>query len=603
MKIVRQLANWLLENDRITPERYREVLLAIQGEIVKEDEILLGRATRRQGESGSGEEEVETWWNLRSAGTRTRASRRKGGRKASPDTKPIKVDDLDPLLPDMLLPPGAKLDLFPLAVLLVAVDNARGNRRASDWAGFAAAVTSLYKTGAEELHDAFLAAMKVHGHKLGKIIAAAELGDTLFPKVFLSNFSGESIDVLRKRIDGAETDYSVNRLNWILHYPSCNIVNEACIVRNRLRRIYRLWVKNFAEDDVGGVANHGKTGICLAFGKTLVPVPVGVWWKLQDPAAPRLGSVRGLKVFHEIGPWLNVSVDGRTTVFYESGCVDPLDPPCKFGWIEGGDPDSKSTPVHVVWPIVRPDERVPEISLVDPGYSNITCWMAETWAEAMLRRCKLTNGVPIENVCPWYFLHLWLPPDCWIDLFLRRADLVKEIPWKEINPILITARRWLDLLLCHPELAEHALWNRFDSSDLCELFSECPSLAERCNCNVIDCVALIKTLEANPNCLEPCLRRLTDGFRWQSILKKHPEWVDLCQWQSIPSYDRARLLRIYPEFADCCDLSDLSGIEWRLLLCDQPKFADRCDWRKLDDNDWTALLEAQPQLSVFRGKS
>ena len=603
MKIVRQLAQWLLESDRITPEYYREVLLAIQGEIGEGDKKLLFRTDRRQEGAGSDEDAIETWWNLRGAGTRTKLSRCKGGRKASPGTKPIKVVDLDPLLPDMLLSPGTALDFFPLAELLIAVDNARGNRRSSDWTGFAAAATSLYKIDAEGLHDAFLAAMKIHGLKLGKVLAAAEMGATLFPDGFLADFSGESIDVLRTRIDGEETDYSVNRLNWILHYPSCNIVNEACLVRNRLRRIYRLWVKNFAEDDVGGAASHGKAGICLAFGKTLVPVPVGVWWKLQDPAAPRLGSVRGLKVFHETKPWLNVSVDGRTTVFYESGCVDPPDPPCKFGWIEGGEPDEQSTPVHVVWPIVGPDERVPEISPVDPGWTDVTRWSPGTWAIAMVRGFKLSTGVPVENVCPWHFLHLWLLADYWVDLFLKRPDLVGEFPWKEIDPRSITTSKWRELLLAHPEFAEDAPWDRFDASDLCVLFSKCPVLAERCNCNVMYSSDLIITLEMKPDCVEACLRRLSNGVRWLDILKKHPEWAKYCQWQLLSPWDKVTILRNHPEFVDCCDFGGLGGFEWRLILYDQPQLADRCDWRKLDDNDWATLLSVQPQLSSFRQDS
>jgi len=56
MKIVRQLANWLLENDRITPDHYREVLLAIQGEIGKGEGELLRRADLRQGKGGSDED-------------------------------------------------------------------------------------------------------------------------------------------------------------------------------------------------------------------------------------------------------------------------------------------------------------------------------------------------------------------------------------------------------------------------------------------------------------------------------------------------------------------------------------------------------------------
>ena len=159
---------------------------------------------------------------------------------------------------------------------------------------FAAATSALYKLDAEELHDAFLAAMKTCGNKLGIIVTDAEYGHTLFPDGFLSRLSGESVSALRKRVDGEETAFFANKKNWILRYPSFNVINEACLVRNRLRRIYRLWVKNFAECDIHGTINHGMPGILLAFGKTLVPVPADIWWKLQDPAAPRLGSIQSL---------------------------------------------------------------------------------------------------------------------------------------------------------------------------------------------------------------------------------------------------------------------------------------------------------------------
>ncbi len=39
MKIVRQLADWLLDNDRITPEYYNSVLKAILGDF-ESDELI-----------------------------------------------------------------------------------------------------------------------------------------------------------------------------------------------------------------------------------------------------------------------------------------------------------------------------------------------------------------------------------------------------------------------------------------------------------------------------------------------------------------------------------------------------------------------------------
>ena len=147
MKIVRQLANWLLENDRIDPEKYQKVLAAIQGGVGDGEGKMLHLADMRQRDRDTVEDSAEDWWCLRGAGGRAKASRRKGGRKAARDTKPIKVDELDPLLPDMLLPRGATPEAFPLAVLLVAVDKARGNRRTLDWAGFAASAAALVMRG------------------------------------------------------------------------------------------------------------------------------------------------------------------------------------------------------------------------------------------------------------------------------------------------------------------------------------------------------------------------------------------------------------------------------------------------------------------------
>ena len=79
MKIVRQLADWLLQNDRITPERYGHVLDAILGDIDTPAGLLIEAAVDRRDRREEAEDAVEEWWNLRGAGERARgkASRRR----------------------------------------------------------------------------------------------------------------------------------------------------------------------------------------------------------------------------------------------------------------------------------------------------------------------------------------------------------------------------------------------------------------------------------------------------------------------------------------------------------------------------------------------
>ena len=598
MRIVRQLANWLLENDRISPDYYQEVLLAIQGGIGNEDGKLLSKVGRRQRDRDAIEDSVEDWWSLRGAGGRAKAHRRKGGQKATRNRKPIKVDELDPILPDKLLPNGAAPDAFPLSVLLFAIDKVRGNHRSQNWSGFAAAVTELYKLSAEELHDSFLAAMKTCGHRLGEIAASAEMGATLFPWDFLLDLSGESVSVLRGRVYGWETDFSASNANWILRYPSFNVVNEACLVRNRLRRIYRLWIENFSEWDACGATSRGNPGICLVFEKAVVPVPVLVWWKLQNPAAPRLGSIRGMTVLPFGGEFLNVCVNGVPVVFYQSHCIDPPSPPCKFGMIRNEGLDKLPNPVLIVWPVIGQDEKVPVISL--PAAPETTHWRPGDWAYAVACGNKLSSGVPAEAACPWPVLHLFPPSDGWIDMFLYRRDIVHEIPWKELNLESVSLGRWSALLRIYPEFSEYAPWEKFYTDMVIDLFADCPDLMERCDVNALDRWVLLNVLEQCPECVGPCLWRLTNGTRWRTVYEKHPTWIRHCKWDSLSAYTLCDILSSYPELADCCDLGKLDGYAWSLLLRSQPQFSDRCDWGKLDDNDWESLLAEQPQLSVYR---
>ena len=598
MRIVRQLANWLLENDRISSDYYQEVLLAIQGGIGDEDGKLLGKVGQRQRDQDAFEDSSEDWWNLRGAGGRAKVRRHRGGQKATRNTKPIKVDELDPILPDRLLPSGAAPDAFPLAVLLFSIDQARGNRRSQDWSGFAAAVAELYTLSAEKLHDGFLAAMKARGHRLGEIAAAAEMGSTLFPALFLSDLSGESVSLLRRRVDGEETDFSASNANWILHYPSFNVVNEACLVRNRLRRIYRLWIKNFSEWDACGTASRGTPGICLMFEKVIVPVPALVWWRLQDPAAPRLGSARGMTVFPFHGEFLNVCVDGNPVVFFQSHCIDPPCPPCKFGMIRKEGLENLPNPVQIVWPVVGQDEKVPVLSL--PAAPETALWCPGDWARAVACGNKLSTGVPAETACPWPVLHLFPPNDGWIDMFLYRRDIVNEIPWDELDLGRISLGRWRMLLSVYPEFSGYAPWEKFYSDMVIKLFSDCPVLMERCNVNAFNIWVLLSVLEECPECVGPCLWRLTNAMSWRKIYERHPMWIRHCNWESLSKFTLCDILSFHPELADHCDLGKLDGYAWSMLLRCVPQFADRCDWEKLEDNDWESLLSVQPQLSVYR---
>jgi hypothetical protein len=253
----------------------------------------------------------------------------------------------------------------------------------------------------------------------------------------------------------------------------------------------------------------------------------------------------------------------------------------------------------VIWPNVRLDERVPVISF--PDAPETVLWRPEDWANAVLERQNLSNGTPAEKMCPWRVLRLYPPGDgnVWIDLFLKRPDVVKEIPWESIDPMWIRYGRWHDLFCSHPEFADHAPWKVFDKDMLVWLFTDCPVLAERCNCNDMRYWVLREALEGCPDCVGPCLRNMTNGSIWMNILYPHPEWGEYCPWQSLASYDIGNILRSLPGFADKCDLGRLDGFGWRMILCRQPQFADRCDWGKLDDSDKEAILRDQPQLSAF----
>lgn len=578
MKIVRQLADWLLQNDRITPERYAHVMDAILDGVDADAGSLIDAAVDRRDRREAAEDASEEWWNLHGAGERARgkAARRRSGGGHPADTTPVKVWDLDPRLPGLLFPPGAAPDAFPLATLLLAVDKARGNRRAADWDGFAAAAAALYKAGGDELHDALRVAMEKRGRALGPLLAAMETGATLFPDGFLGGLSGESVTALRKRADGGETAFSFVKKDWILRYPSFNVLNEACLVRNRLRRVYRLWVRTFSDWDEHGAANRGKPGVCLAFGKTLVHVPFGVWWLLQDPAAPRPGPLRGLAAFPDRSgfDWLNVRVDGKTVVLLGNDCVDPPDPPCGFLRIRGDGLETLPSPIQLLCPVVEPGRRTPVLAL--PDAPETALWWPQGWAAAMEEHRKLSNGVPAEDACPWRVLGEHLSVMGWTLLIGLRPDAVRGIPWKRLPPNCLDADDWSGLLMHHPEFADRAPWKAFSAEQLARVFSAQPGLAERFDWGELD------------------------GRTSYHILRVQPQFADHCDWSKLDGITWSLLLCHQPQLADRCDWSKLDGQAWCLLLLNQPQFADRCDWSKLDGDNWRSLLHDKPQFAIHR---
>ena len=242
MRIVKQLADWMRHSGKMDDKRYQAISDAICGVCPDEDGMKSFLLESGQEEGKAAEiEALEAWWDLHGARERARgrmARRMGGGRKEK--TTPIKVWHLDACLPKMLFPANAAPDAFPLAKLLLAVAEAAHQRRIGPgWTAFAVAVADLFKADAGKLHDALRAAMENCGRELGPLFVELEAGKTLFPEFFLGEFSGESVTALLKRVNGDETDHTFETSDWILKHPNLNTVHQACLVRNRLHRIYR----------------------------------------------------------------------------------------------------------------------------------------------------------------------------------------------------------------------------------------------------------------------------------------------------------------------------------------------------------------------------
>lgn len=290
MKIILELAKWLFENDFISGEERTSVWADVLGirDCLEDQREWREEETPQfllEDEKYKG---IEHWWNLRGAGVRPSVQR--VGHGKAPSAAEMDAERLNAQLPILLA------GEFDLGKLILDVARASGLRPENDWQGIMAAAKHLYKLDAEKLHDTLRKAVMRNPKQIGKFLWEMEDGMSLLPKNLLSGLGGEVVTAIRRRINGSDESYVFGRDNRLLKFPNINALNEALIVRNRFRRIYRLWVAKAAEFDRFGRANGGQYGIMLSFGKCCVEVPFRVWWKLQDPKSPKLGGLKGFTV-------------------------------------------------------------------------------------------------------------------------------------------------------------------------------------------------------------------------------------------------------------------------------------------------------------------
>jgi len=283
VKIIRQLAEWMLQSGRLSPEEFNTVRHRILGEPLSDVEI--ERAREAQETRDSLEDSEVSWWNLHGAGIRAGLKERspqKKGRRKVPNATPIRVWDLEPRLPVLLMGSGTG---FKLPQLLWEIAMASGRDFQKDWTGFVNCAAYLYGLDAEKLHDSLRLAIITDPKDISATLLSMERGDPLFPLGFLKDYSGQSVGNIWKRIRGDDNEFAYGNRNWILKYPNFNTLNEACIVRNRIRRIFRLWVVEGAElvENIRDADHpHGGAGIQLNFGKVRMNLPLDILQKLYS---------------------------------------------------------------------------------------------------------------------------------------------------------------------------------------------------------------------------------------------------------------------------------------------------------------------------------
>ncbi len=647
MKIIRQLAQWMLDEGRIDPVHYKAILWAIDNgtPIIDEEKAILDECAEEEAreaafeaadELSGADEKREAWWDLFSGHAISREGKAAhgGGRKATADKTPVKVQKLDQGLPAMLLPPGADPGAFPLAALLLAVDEARGNRRAKDWAGFVEAAAALYTTGAEELHDALWVAMRKRGRELGRFFATAERGDPLFPEGFLSGLSGESVAALEKIIIGTDTEFSFKKNDWILKYSSFNALNEACIVRNRLRRIYRLWVRHFAYWDSFGAADNGMPCMAMSFGKTTLKVPADIWLYLRHgPGTRFLPEEKILAVdelpCHDAGDRvsdfdkrpINLMVDAqlvmvrnlatetcRITQRSDTNSSLPFIEATASGNVMLCRPDSAGSGKNA-HSIAPPDDMERLLWGSDQWWDNFwrhpvvvfSCQESFPWdildgEQWALILCKWPkNALQFVKYCDWTKLDGF----DWCELLAERPQFAQYCDWDKLNELHQDCH-WNDLICEQPQLARYRDWSKIRGHLLARTLVDYPQFAEYCDLSTLDGEDWRQLLGHHPGFADDSDWSKLDGEDWRCLLIQHPQFAKYCDWSKLDSQDWRCLLVNQPQFASNCDFSGFSGSDWAELLSEQPQIAGLCDWTKLTSADWDILLDKQPQLSFFR---
>ena len=267
MKIVRELADCLRARGRLSEEDHARILDLLMGHARQPDRSV-ERGRWDLDDEGPGPETATDWWRLRVVGERPSVKRVRAARRAR--SKPgIKVWDLEPLLPKRLSDGAA----FPLAELLRETAAEAGLAVPAGWKGFVLAVRHLYGLGAEDLHRALRAVFCGRDARAPEILAEAEQGATLFPADFLDDIDGVSVWALKRWTRGQEDRYLQGKGDWLLKYPNFCVLHMACLVRNRLRRIYRFWVANCSEEERRQPNDVRPKRWVLNFGKVRVPVP------------------------------------------------------------------------------------------------------------------------------------------------------------------------------------------------------------------------------------------------------------------------------------------------------------------------------------------
>lgn len=292
MKIIRELALWMLKSEHLDVAGYEHVKKAILKESLSDAEAKAVREMsrherRKELERESSEDNAdafsyetalchdEAWWRL--------PGKSKGGgrRGRRPGTRKLTAEELDAKLPALLPMTGGQ---FPLAELILSVGRSSCLTQGATWADFSETVASLYVADADVLHDRLRVTMLKSPDAIRDSLLALEEGATLFPKDLLSGYSGEAVSTFVRKIDGDSAEFRSLKTDWILRYPNICTVNEACLVRNRLHRIFRLWLAEGSTRHLDCRLTPGHVCLHLHFDERIVHIPLAETVEERSPS-------------------------------------------------------------------------------------------------------------------------------------------------------------------------------------------------------------------------------------------------------------------------------------------------------------------------------